>query len=84
MQLSCDVRLEQRNTNVHHGIIDSGELEHLCLHVVQLDSIFDQFQQLRLLHGLLPSNNLQLEPVDVYIVQVGSILDRLLQLRLLD
>ena len=55
------------------------------IYIVQLDSIYllDRFQ-LCFLHGLLPSNHLELEPVDIYIVQLGSILlDRLLQLRLL-
>ena len=37
---------------------------------MHLDSIFDQFRQLRLLH-LRPSNDRQLEPVGVYVVQLG-------------
>ena len=42
---------------------------------MQLDSIYllDQFLELRLPHGLLISNHLQLEPVDIYILQLDSI-----------
>ena len=46
--------------------------------------LLDQFLHLRLLHVLLPSNHLKLEPVDIHIMQLVSIylLDRFHQLRL--
>ena len=53
---------------------------------MQLDRIYllDRFQQLRFLHEVLPSNHIQLEPVDIHIVQLHRIifLDQFQQQRL--
>ena len=44
----------------------------VVIYIVLLDvnNILDQLQQHRLLHEVLPSNHLQLEPVDIYTVQL--------------